>query len=60
MLMEDIILSLRHSREFFIQKAIDWLLREYAKTNPHYVLEFTSKHTLSTLSRREALKHLSC
>lgn len=46
------------SKEFFIQKAIGWALREYAKVNPESVLKFVNNNSLSTLSRREALKHL--
>jgi 3-methyladenine DNA glycosylase AlkD len=47
------------SKEFFIQKAIGWALREYAKTNPGAVREFVEATPLASLSRREALKHLS-
>ena len=47
------------SKEFFIQKAIGWALREYAKVNPESVLKFVNNNSLSTLSRREALKHLN-
>ncbi|QTD43099.1 DNA alkylation repair protein [Sporosarcina sp. Te-1] len=46
------------SQEFFIQKAIGWALREYAKTNPHAVKTFAQENTLKPLSRREALKHI--
>lgn len=44
--------------EFFIRKAIGWALREFAKTDPQWVLAYTAGHELSPLSRREALKHL--
>lgn len=44
--------------EFFIRKAIGWALREFAKTDPEWVLEYAAAHDLSPLSRREALKHL--
>ncbi|MDG5473127.1 DNA alkylation repair protein [Jeotgalibacillus sp. ET6] len=47
------------SEEFFVQKAIGWVLREYAKTNPSAVKEFVSLNELKPLSRREALKNLS-
>lgn len=50
------IKGLNGSKEFFIRKAIGWALREYSKTNPGAVLEFTNNNELSTLSRREALK----
>jgi len=47
-------------QEFFIRKAIGWALREYAKTDPAWVLEFVTRNgpSLSPLSRREALKNL--
>jgi 3-methyladenine DNA glycosylase AlkD len=47
------------SREFFIQKAIGWALREYAKTAPTVVAAFVAATPLASLSRREALKRLS-
>ena len=49
-----------HGKELFIRKAIGWALREYAKTNPDWVLAFVgdNEEGLSPLSRREALKHL--
>jgi 3-methyladenine DNA glycosylase AlkD len=50
-----------HEKEFFIRKAIGWVLREYSKTNPQAVKEFiqTHEHTLSGLSKREGSKYLS-
>ncbi|MBC6316832.1 DNA alkylation repair protein [Listeria grandensis] len=45
------------SEEFFIQKAIGWALRQYAKFEPDAVLSFVESHDLATLSRKEALKH---
>lgn len=49
-----------HGREFFIRKAVGWALREYAKTDPGWVLSFVEHHSeqMSGLSRREALKNL--
>ncbi len=49
----------KHSKsdEFFIQKAIGWALREYAKTNSDAVKQFAITHKLAPLSTREALKH---
>jgi len=44
------------SKEFFINKAIGWVLREYSRANPKWVLEFANKTELNTLSRREALR----
>lgn len=59
---EDILFTfcdeLSQSKEFFIQKAIGWALRQYARTAPLAVKEFVHNHALKPLSRREALKHL--
>ena len=48
------------STEFFIRKAIGWALREYAKTDPGWVIEYVSRHEheMSGLTYREAMKHL--
>jgi 3-methyladenine DNA glycosylase AlkD len=53
-----IINKLIGSNEFFINKAIGWVLREYSRTNPKWVINFTSKTKLSSLSNREALRLL--
>jgi|SRR5690554_181595 len=55
-LLTYIILNLNDSKEFFIKKAIGWILREYSRTDSNWVLEFVNKHTLQPLSKREALK----
>jgi 3-methyladenine DNA glycosylase AlkD len=57
-MLEDIISRTCHTKEFFINKAIGWALREYAKQDPEKVIEITSTYPLSNLSRREALKHI--
>lgn len=57
-LLSTIILSLNTSKEFFVQKAIGWSLRQYARTDPEWVLNFVGNHPLMPLSKREALKHL--
>lgn len=44
------------SDEFFIQKAIGWVLREYSKTAPNVVQRYVALTTLAPLSEREALK----
>lgn len=44
------------SKEFFINKAIGWSLRQYSKYNPDWVIEFVSKTNLENLSRKEALR----
>lgn len=55
-LLASTIKALVGSREFFINKAIGWALREYSKTDPQWVMEFVDKTELSGLSRREALR----
>jgi 3-methyladenine DNA glycosylase AlkD len=57
-LMKACILKLSGSKEFFIQKAIGWALRQYARTDGNAVISFTENTELKPLSRREALKHL--
>lgn len=46
------------SKEFFIQKAIGWALREYAKINPKAVKIFVANNNLMPLSTKEALKNI--
>ena len=50
--------KLLNSKEFFINKAIGWMLREYSKTNPIWVVAFCNKTNLHSLSKREALRLL--
>jgi 3-methyladenine DNA glycosylase AlkD len=59
-LLERIILNNLGQKEFFIEKAIGWSLREYSKTNPEWVREFIGRNcnALSRLSIREASKYL--
>lgn len=52
------ILSNHLTKEFFINKAIGWALRQYSKFNPDWVKEFISNHSLSPLSIREGSKYL--
>ena len=47
---------LKGSKAFFINKAIGWVLREYSKTNPDWVVMFIEKTELSGLSKREGLR----
>ena len=44
---------------FFIQKAIGWALREYARVNPKAVTDFVHAANLKPLSTKEALKNIS-
>jgi 3-methyladenine DNA glycosylase AlkD len=56
--LQTIIESLLGSKEFFINKAIGWILREYSKIHPQWVLDYAQITPLSNLSKREALKVL--
>jgi len=53
------ITALKDSKEFFIRKAIGWILREYSKTNAQQVIDFVNQTKLSVLSEKEALKWLN-
>jgi len=48
------------SKEFFLQKAIGWALRQHAWTDPREVTRYVRQHQgqLSALSTREALKNI--
>ncbi len=55
-LLTKYILKLSKSKEFFIQKAIGWVLREYSKTDPEWVKNFLMENEIMPLSMREAKK----
>jgi 3-methyladenine DNA glycosylase AlkD len=57
-LLGNIIQENLGSNEFFINKAIGWSLRQYARIDPNAVRKFVKSTSLHPLSRREALKHL--
>jgi 3-methyladenine DNA glycosylase AlkD len=57
-LLCDIIRENLNSKEFFINKAIGWALRQYARVNPRAVKKFVKSTPLHPLSRREAMKHI--
>jgi 3-methyladenine DNA glycosylase AlkD len=57
-LLCEIITENLGSKEFFINKAIGWSLRQYARVDPNAVKKFVMSTPLHPLSRREALKHL--
>jgi 3-methyladenine DNA glycosylase AlkD len=57
-LLCDIIRGSLGSDEFFINKAIGWALRQYARSDPKAVRKFVLETDLHPLSRREAMKHL--
>ncbi|MEH7113620.1 DNA alkylation repair protein [Neobacillus niacini] len=58
-LLYQYILKNTDSKEFFIQKAIGWALREYSKTNSESVKTFIEGNQLARLSVREGSKYLS-
>ena len=58
-LLTSIVIQFVDSEEFFIQKAIGWALREYAKTSADDVLAFVESQNIGNLARREALKHFA-
>jgi 3-methyladenine DNA glycosylase AlkD len=53
------ILEVSESKEFFLQKASGWALREYSKTEPETVRSFIASHPLPPLTAREGLKWLN-
>lgn len=59
-LLEQIIISNLGEKEFFINKAIGWSLRDYSKTNPDWVRDFIERHRneMAALSIREASKYI--
>jgi 3-methyladenine DNA glycosylase AlkD len=52
------IRQLAETKEFFLQKAAGWALRQYSKYNPEAVRDFIQSHRLSPLTRREGSKYL--
>lgn len=60
LLLAEIITNNFRTKEFFINKAIGWSLRDYSKTNPQWVKDFIQKHSsqMAPLSIREGSKYL--
>lgn len=57
-LLTDCILRTSKSREFFIEKAAGWALRQYSKTNPEQVKIFITENKIPSLSVREGMKYI--
>jgi len=57
-LLSSLIRKFQSNKEFFIQKAIGWSLRQYSKYNPGAVREFLADNKLSNLATREASKFI--
>jgi 3-methyladenine DNA glycosylase AlkD len=57
-LQQGYIQTLKWNREFFIQKAIGWSLREVSKWNPEWVRAVVQEEELKGLAYREAMKYV--
>ncbi|CQR24670.1 DNA alkylation repair enzyme [Streptococcus varani] len=59
-LLEKILVNNLDQSEFFINKAMGWILRDYSKTNPEWVEDFLNRNRngLSNLTIREASKYI--
>lgn len=57
-LLEQIFAHTKDSLEFFIQKSMGWMLREYSKTNPARVRKYIKNNQLSKLTVREGSKYI--
>jgi 3-methyladenine DNA glycosylase AlkD len=57
-LLQYFISRFKPEREFFIQKAIGWSLREVSKWNPTWVAEVVQAEQLTGLAKREASKYI--
>jgi 3-methyladenine DNA glycosylase AlkD len=57
-LLQYFIGRFKPEREFFIQKAIGWSLREVSKWNPTWVAEVVQTEQLTGLAKREASKYI--
>ena len=53
-----LIIDNQSDKEFFIQKAIGWVLREYSKTSPEIVMAFIQQQGITGLAQREGMKWL--
>ncbi|MEO7175859.1 MAG: DNA alkylation repair protein [Saprospiraceae bacterium] len=52
------ILNHAESKEFFVQKAAAWALRQHAYLDSQAVIDFVQSTNLPSLTKREALKHV--
>ncbi len=58
LLLEKVLKETADSEEFFVQKAMGRILREYSKTNPKRVKAFIKSHELPKLTIREWSKYI--
>ncbi|TSJ41693.1 DNA alkylation repair protein [Fluviicola chungangensis] len=57
--LENLIQQLNGNKEFFIQKAIGWSLRQLSKYKPEDVVQILANNPIKGLALREASKYLS-
>jgi 3-methyladenine DNA glycosylase AlkD len=57
-LLKSLIVQFQPNKEFFIQKAIGWSLRQYSKFSPDEVRDFVTEIKLTGLAYREATKYI--
>ena len=59
-LLEKILVNNLNSHEFFINKAIGWILRDYSKTNPQWVRDFIQQYNekMDKISIKEGIKYI--
>lgn len=57
-LLKSLIVQYHPNKEFFIQKAIGWSLRQYSKFAPDEVRDFVTEIKLTGLAYREATKYI--
>lgn len=56
--LESLIVQFLPNKEFFIQKAIGWSLRQLSKAHPEAVRRMLEEHPIKGLARREAEKYI--
>ena len=57
-LLKDSITPHLANKEFFIQKAIGWALRQHSRVDSEWVQHFVKEHKITGLAKREALRLL--
>lgn len=58
-LLTEFVSDFHSNKDFFIQKAIGWSLRELSKIYPNQTKEIIAKYAIEGLAKREALKWIS-
>ena len=58
-LLSEFISDFHSNKDFFIQKAIGWSLRELSKIYPNQTKEIIANYAIEGLAKREALKWIS-